>query len=216
MFLWDSFVKFIPPRTFGIKKIAWLIIFLAFSDTCLKIMSPKWYILWIKYLKKENVLSPRTPQKKIKKKIKNGRNIPINKNTFFSSRQKINILFLYHVLLNWSNVGDPFSTYFAWVPYYFCSLGVARTNGCARCAWRNARQSLWNFFKNKYHFLPKYRISYEIPTFSRFFFKYLKSVRFYCLMCVYIFFNVIIIMMSRWWHGYPWPSLATPPYCSSP
>ena len=26
----------------------------------------------------------------------------------------------------------------------------------------------------------------------------------------------IIIIMSRWWHGYPWPSLATPPYCSSP
>ena len=27
---------------------------------------------------------------------------------------------------------------------------------------------------------------------------------------------IIIIIMSCWWHGYPWPSLATPPYRSFP
>ena len=26
----------------------------------------------------------------------------------------------------------------------------------------------------------------------------------------------LIIIISRWYHGYPWPSLATPPYRSSP
>ena len=30
--------------------------------------------------------------------------------------------------------------------------------------------------------------------------------------CIYI----IIIIMSRWQHGYPWPSLTNPPYGSSP
>ena len=32
-------------------------------------------------------------------------------------------------------------------------------------------------------------------------------------LCVYIY---IIIIISCWQHGYPWPSLATPPYRSSP
>ena len=31
---------------------------------------------------------------------------------------------------------------------------------------------------------------------------------------IYIYI-IIIIIMSRWQHGYPWPSLATPPYRSS-
>ena len=34
------------------------------------------------------------------------------------------------------------------------------------------------------------------------------------MMTIYII--IIIIIMSRWLHGYPWPSLATPPYRSSP
>ena len=29
-------------------------------------------------------------------------------------------------------------------------------------------------------------------------------------------FDIIIIIISCWQHGYPWPSLATPPYRSSP
>ena len=31
-----------------------------------------------------------------------------------------------------------------------------------------------------------------------------------------ITFQPLIIIMSRWYHGYPWPSLATPPSCSRP
>ena len=34
--------------------------------------------------------------------------------------------------------------------------------------------------------------------------------------CIISNWFIIIIIMSCWWHGYPWPSLATPPYRSSP
>ena len=33
---------------------------------------------------------------------------------------------------------------------------------------------------------------------------------------IYIYIIIIIIIISCWQHGYPWPSLATPPYRSSP
>ena len=35
------------------------------------------------------------------------------------------------------------------------------------------------------------------------------------MLYTYIYIILIIIMSSRL-HGYPWPSLATSPYCSSP
>ena len=37
----------------------------------------------------------------------------------------------------------------------------------------------------------------------------------YVCVSVYIYI-IIIIIISCWQHGYPWPSLATPPYRSSP
>ena len=42
----------------------------------------------------------------------------------------------------------------------------------------------------------------------------LKALRVYIYIYIYIY--IIIIIISCWQHGYPWPSLATPPYRSSP
>ena len=33
---------------------------------------------------------------------------------------------------------------------------------------------------------------------------------------IWLIKEIIIIIISCWQHGYPWPSLATPPYRSSP
>ena len=42
-----------------------------------------------------------------------------------------------------------------------------------------------------------------------------SSRQFYLYIYIYIYI-IIIIIISCWQHGYPWPSLATPPYRSSP
>ena len=46
--------------------------------------------------------------------------------------------------------------------------------------------------------------------------RHIETHKFLFIHTAIFFIIIIIIIISCWQHGYPWPSLATPPYRSSP